>query len=99
MDGVQRIVKERKRQIEEKGYTLEHDKEYQCEELLLLAACYALKNYTFAEFEKEIEKELRAYWGSDYQPKYKNIIRDLERAGALIAAQIDIQLEREKELT
>ena len=88
MDGIERIAAERKRQIKEEGWSAKHDKEHLSGELLLLAACYTLKNYTFSDFEHEIEDELFAYWGEN-GARYKNPIRDLERAGALIAAEID----------
>jgi len=89
MTGIERIAAERRRQIEEEEWDAEHDAEHESGELLLLAACYILKNYTFKDFEKPIEKELWCYWGDLEWVKYKNPIRDLERAGALIAAEID----------
>ena len=89
MNGIELIADERDRQISEEGWTAEHDSGHTSGELSLLAACYILKNYTFAVFEKRIESELFAYWGSDEWIKYKNPIKDLIRAGALIAAEID----------
>jgi len=89
MNGIERISAERKRQIEEECWSASHDAEHTSGQLLLLAACYTLKNYTFADFEKAIESELDAYWGSDEWIKYTDPIRNLEKAGALIAAEID----------
>ncbi len=89
MSGIELIAAERDRQINEEGWCASHDAEHTSGELSLLAACYILKNYTFADLEKQVESELSAYWGSDEWLKYKNVIRDLTKAGALIAAEID----------
>ena len=93
--GIWLIQFERARQIVKEGFTSKHDEQHESGELLLLAACYILKNYTFADFEKDIESELFAYWGDDELIKYKNPIKDLTRAGALIAAEIDRLLRRD----
>jgi len=88
--GIELISAERKRQVYKERWSKQHDKqEHKSGELLLLASCYILNNYTFADFEKKIEGELYSYWGSDKWIKYKDPIRDLVRAGALIAAEID----------
>jgi len=93
MDGVRRIHKERIRQTEKENWDAEHDAEHASGELLLLAACYLLKNYTATDNLKDAHEwvlsELFAYWGHDDWVKYGGIIRDLEKAGALIAAEID----------
>ncbi len=41
MSGIELIAKERKRQIEEEGWTAEHDDEHDDESLALAAVCYA----------------------------------------------------------
>jgi hypothetical protein len=44
MTGVERIAAERKRQIEEEGFTAEHDAKWTHRELLGAAICYLLSD-------------------------------------------------------
>ena len=88
MTGVERIAKERQRQIEEKGWTAEHDDVYEAEELLLAAKCYLSDNNL-------IRSKLWPFIGVCQDHSKDTHIRDLEKAGALIAAEID-RLERLK---
>lgn len=89
MNGIERITAERKRQIQDEGWTAIHDEQHTSGELLLLAACYILKNYTFADLADRIGKELATYWGDEGWIKYTDPIRNLEKASALCAAEID----------
>ena len=81
-EGVERIAQERERQIEEEYWSYEHDDNHRDGELAMAAACYAY--YEDAEYPE--------HWPFDddcWKPSPDNRIRDLEKAGALIAAEID----------
>jgi hypothetical protein len=89
MTGADLIFQERNRQIKEEGWTTEHDKEHSQEQLVQAAICYALpERFRFL-------KELFWAWDEKWW-KPKDRIKDLVRAGALIAAEID-RLQREAE--
>jgi hypothetical protein len=80
MNGIERIAAERKRQIEVEGWTVGHDAEHRHGELAQAGAVYALGHFS------------ERYWPWDLQwwkPTPDNRIRELEKAGALIAAEID----------
>lgn len=86
--GVELIAAERRRQIEVEGWTAEHDAQHKGGELSLAAAVYAVPNH--------LRGILMVLWPWDsfwYKPKDR--IRDLVRAGALIAAEIDRLLAQE----
>ena len=91
--AIELIAEERQRQIDIEGWTPDHDATHTNGELARAAACYCMtelveKNYkpqfTFAAimtvwpFSKE--------W---FKPTPDNRIRELVKAGALIAAEID----------
>jgi hypothetical protein len=92
MIGIERIAAERKRQIEEEGFTAEYDEQYANGDLADAAVCYAMsddfKNYkcgggvTFKE-------RIWPWYDEGWKPTPDNRIRELEKAGALIAAEID----------
>lgn len=83
-NGVQLIAAERHRQMGIEGWTPEHDAQHTNGELAVAAACYALPytavNHTGLPI---LWPWAREWW------KPKDRIRNLERAGALIAAEID----------
>lgn len=81
--GVELIAIERQRQIEIKGYTAKHDATYDNFELARAAACYAMPPYRIVV---PIDWPFDPCW---WNPTPENIIRQLAKAGALIAAQID----------
>lgn len=88
--GAELILEERKRQIEVEGYDEEHDSKEPLEELLKAAVCYTKVNYegsTIGDWPKSWDYR---YW------KPKDRLRNLVRAGALIAAAID-KLQNENE--
>ena len=91
--GIEIIAEERQRQIEVEGWTPEHDDEHICGEMAQAAACYAHPN---------IVRRLDMVgwpesWSIDYyKPTPDDRIRELAKAGALIAAEID-RLNREAE--
>ncbi len=86
-DGAARIAKERRRQIEKEGYDEEHDAQEPINRMVACAISYAMYDID--------EKEADAWWEWDRQYfKPKDRLRNLERAGALIAAAIDkLQIE------
>lgn len=91
MNGIERIAAERKRQIEEEGWTAKHDDRHIRGEMASLAALYALPTRD--------QSAARALfypptWGHEWWKPSTSRIRDLERAGALIAAEIDRLLRR-----
>jgi hypothetical protein len=94
--GVARIAAERRRQIEVEGWTADHDDDHTEGEMAAAAACYA--NVT-VQYLRGLGIDLppvgfpgawmvARWWKPSTDP-----IRNLERAGALIAAEID-RLER-----
>ncbi|SON54273.1 hypothetical protein HDIA_0732 [Hartmannibacter diazotrophicus] len=94
MNGAESIAAERQRQINEEGWTPEHDDEHTKGEIAKAAACYAWASATSTTF-REIGEwwdgvVLRRLWPWDrtwWKPTDRR--RDLVKAGALIAAEID----------
>lgn len=108
-DGVGLIASERLRQLAEKGYTPEHDDEHQNGEMAEAAACYCLVGKisaenaiirTFRDNEDERGAVLDDYpmwpWGFLWWKPTGDPIRDLTKAGALIAAELDRLLRQSK---
>lgn len=102
MFGIEFIAAERQRQIEEEGYTTEKDQKYNSnEELALAASCYALPEskriYPWWDNEQgRIPVNWpwgKHFWKPNFQ--YGGRIRELAKAGALIAAEIDRLLAAE----
>ena len=82
MNGVELIAAERKRQIEQEGFSAEKDDRYTKKQLQSAAICYLVP----------VLKEL--VWPQDWsllwwKPTPNDRIRELIKAGALIAAEID----------
>ena len=87
--GAELIAEERARQIEEEGYTVDHDLEYGDDSLAKAAACYA---YAAANPEsRELGPPNLWPWDAAHW-KPTTPIRDLTKSGALIAAEIDRRL-------
>lgn len=86
--GCASICKERARQIEVKGYDINRDVSFYRNRELALAACsYALEPKTFTGsrlFMWPWDREM-------YNPTPENRKREFEKAGALLAAQIDVE--------
>lgn len=81
MDGVAEIIAERRRQIEAEGWSAERDDAYTGKELARAAACYALAATS--------HNVMWRWWPwSDKWWKPTDHLRNLEKAGALIAAEI-----------
>lgn len=102
--GIEIIETERNRQMTQEGWLPEHDDTHSEGQLAGAAACYAMHaaGFTFAENTLSLYKGFynkvnvwpweRKWW----KPSPKDPIRDLAKAGALIAAEID-RLNRKSE--
>ncbi len=99
--GIELIADERKRQIEEEGWTAEHDAEHEDGGLAVAASAYALPPMARTFMSLEDGKYLPIFWPFDacwWKPSPNDRIKELVKAGALIAAEIDrIQLAENKE--
>lgn len=90
--GIELIAEERQRQIEVEEWTPEHDDKNTNEQLVIAASCYCLPI-------AQREFCIREQWPFDYEwwkPTPNDRIRELQKAGALIAAEID-RLNRVKQ--
>lgn len=90
-NGANLITEERTRQIESLGYDFNNDKNYENNELLFAALCYA------TPFDERImnHKGIPVDWpwaDKYWKPTPSDRNRELIKAGALIAAQIDFNL-------
>lgn len=91
--GIELIAEERKKQIDYYGFNALNDACYSDQELAKAALCYLMPN------DLKVPNEPLAIWPwskSHYKPSPNDRIRELQKAGALIAAEIDrlIDLER-----
>ncbi len=95
--GAELITNERLRQIVVEGWTLKHDAAHINGELGLVAVCYIL--HAIFGFSNNYKKSWPGvWWPVTWNKKWwkpKDRIRDLTKAGALIAAEID-RLQRIK---
>lgn len=87
--GIEAISNERNRQITEEGWDLKHDLEHTPEHLELAAICYATPREVI-----QCHSDGTPYlwpWDKCWWKPSENRTRDLEKAGALIAAAIDLR--------
>lgn len=96
--GVELIAEERIRQLKELGYTLEHDEKWcKDDKLAKAAACYAGAPTLGNEYRTGlIPPKLWPFSGDAWKPTPDDRVRELTKAGALIAAEID-RLQRKEE--
>ena len=87
MTGIEAISAERKRQVEEEGWTPEHDRQHKSGELALAAACYAIPPL-FRKTWDAVEK-LWCWHYNWWKPTPKDRKREIVKAGALLAAEYD----------
>jgi len=106
--GIQRIVDERARQIAKEGWTPEHDDEHTEGELALVGALYAtpvklLEKLIDDDDHIEFVDPWPLAWHKEWDKRLErrdpelcrpSRIRELEKAGALIAAEIDRLLRK-----
>ncbi len=91
--GVELIAEERQRQIEKEGWTAEHDAQHTSGELADAGAYYALTDETIGFIDDNWGNDRSLHiWPFDLKWRKRtpeNRIRELQKAGALIAAEID----------
>ncbi len=94
--GVELVKAERLRQISKEGWTAEHDDEHQKGEMAFAASCY-VKTAAHQTLGDEHAKHTNGWWpwGDEWWKPSDDPIRNLAKAGALIAAEID-RLQRKK---
>lgn len=83
--GIELIAEERKRQIEVEGWTQEHDAKYVDLQLPFAAIAYAIPDGLESVNRKHYWPWNKKWW----KPTPNNRVRELQKAGALIAAEID----------
>lgn len=91
-NGCGLIAKERDRQINELGYDVKHDDLYGNNELAMAAVCYSLQEHERPVQGYDISDALWPWDKKYWKPTPDDRIRELAKAGALIAAQIDREL-------
>jgi hypothetical protein len=104
LSGVDLIAIERKRQIKELGFDYTNDALYANEELAKAGAWYSLPSFDRIKFESlqilnPNKKSVVHIWPWDrryYKPSPEDRIKELSKAGALIAAQIDCLQNQKK---
>lgn len=101
MTGIELIAEERRRQIEKEGWTAEHDAKHLDYDLSCVGALYALhlvlnvhENYSM--FFNKIFSYFYPWDSKWWKPTPNDPIRQLTKAGALIAAEIDRLQNRRK---
>lgn len=87
--GIELIAEERKRQIEEEGFTAEHDNSHTEGALADAGVCYAQARHYEDWRARSIGEVPRKWPWSLKWWKPTTYLRNLVKAGALIAAEID----------
>lgn len=103
MSGIERIAKERQRQMDVEGWTPEHDDQYKRGELIAAAECYTHFAERVRGAKSMVNKLVLVHsgtpknwpWDKKWWKPSDDPTRNLVKAGALIAAEID-RLERER---
>lgn len=98
MTGIEIIAEERKRQIEKEGWTAEHDSEHRTNDLALAAGAYAMPEEARTFMLTKEGEYLPIFWPFDskwWKPSPNDRVKELAKAGALIAAEID-RIQNEK---
>ena len=94
--GIELITEERQRQIEAEAWSSEHDDKHTAGELADAASCYAAQ--PMDDFhDHETWMPMGWPWESKWWKPSKYRMKDLIKAGALIAAEIDRLQRREYE--
>ncbi|MBF9252456.1 hypothetical protein I2I11_04050 [Pontibacter sp. 172403-2] len=97
-NGIELIAEERQRQLEKEAWTPDHDSNHNCEELVHAAKCYATaaiansyskRNITYTGYRPGEEAPNAWPWEKRWWKPSADPIRNLVKAGALIAAEID----------
>lgn len=106
--GAERVAVERIRQVSEEGFSQERDQMYRGNELVWMAIHFAapkdpdVVDTVIRQYHDGVRAQLKEVWPHNCDPNFCNAakqhsrIRQLEIAGALIAAEIDRLLLAEK---
>jgi len=86
--GAERIAVERRGQIEAEGWTPEHDDQHDDGEIAAAAVCYAVPP-DLRDTRPGTIPDLWPFEDSSWEPTPDDRVRELVKAGALIAAEID----------
>lgn len=90
--GAALVLRERRRQIEHEGWTASHDDRHDAGELAAAASAYAVNAADqlspHSQGDGNNEQPVMWPWGPDFW-KPVSAMRDLERAGALVIAEIE----------
>jgi hypothetical protein len=92
--GVSRIAAERTRQMEAEGFSLDHDDQHTDGELALAAAAYAIPAECRDFAENGTPFPFPDTWSPEWWKPSVDRVRELTKAGALIAAEIDRLVRR-----
>ncbi len=89
--GIELIEAERVRQIHEEGYTREHDHDHGRDDLARAAVCYAMPvgARPIIPVAQPDPPRTWPFGKDDWKPSPDDRVRELVKAGALIAAEID----------
>ncbi len=90
--GVDLIAAERRRQVTEEGYTPDHDAAHSDLDLALAAAAYATPAILRGARRATPRDDSPAIWPwheDDWKPSPDDRVRELTKAGSLIAAEVD----------
>lgn len=96
-EGANLIEVERCRQVEREGFSLEHDDSHDRGELIEAATAYIMAAIKCERHERYMNKQPPKQWpwdDSDWKPS-DDTIRNLTKAGALLAAEIDRLLRQQ----
>lgn len=89
------VLAERRRQIEEEGFTPEHDDQHAASDMALAAACFAIsgsKSHGDRDLSDKLFAAIQFVWPRRWAMSWwkpKDSRRDLVRAGALALAAIE----------
>lgn len=84
------IAAERQRQIHVEGWTAEHDEQHENDNLVMAAVCYAMPRRE--RIYDDVTSTVPGWWPWEarfWKPTPDDRVRELVKAGALIAAEID----------
>lgn len=93
--GAELIAAERDRQIDEEGWTSKHDDKHSSGEMADAAAAYLAYRDWHGHEDGDSPPPIWPWEDTWWKPAPDNRIRELVKAGALIAAEID-RLQREE---
>jgi hypothetical protein len=90
MNGIELIAEERLRQVAQEGWTAQHDEEHDQFQLSAAAVCYAEFALRAGPLRLQAQKIPFDWpWGEEWWKPSPDRVRNLVKAGALIAAEID----------